>query len=273
MARSAESSLTAGEHWREQLAGWAIPEHIAAAVTESPWAMPVGYFARRAQRYVDRPVGASYARAVAALDPPGSVLDVGAGAGAASLPLAARTTGLVAVDTNADMLAALRAQAGVAVRTVQGRWPDVAAGTPVADVVVCHHVFYNVPDLADFALALTAHARRRVVVELGERHPLVVLNPLWTVFHGLERPTGPTATDAVAVLREAGIDPREERWRRPPAPVAEDEDLVEMTRRRLCLPPERRDEVAEALRAQPAGGGDDLVTLWWEPQVRSRTTL
>jgi len=266
--------VTAAEHWRDQLAGWAIPDHIAAAARESPWAMPVGYFARRARRYVAQPVGASYARAAEALDPPGSVLDVGTGAGAASLPLAPLTTDLTAVDTNADMLEALREQAGVAVHTIEGRWPDVASGTPVADVVVCHHVFYNVSDLADFALALTAHARRRIVVELGERHPLVVLSPLWTLFHGLDRPAGPTATDAVAVLREAGINPREERWRRPPGAVdADDADLVEMTRRRLCLPPERRDEVAEALRAQPAGGGTDLVTLWWEPQVRSRTTL
>jgi SAM-dependent methyltransferase len=267
--------VTAEQHWREQLAAWAIPDHIAARATESPWAMPVGYFARRAQRYVERPVGASYARAVEALDPPGSVLDVGAGAGAASLPLAAAgaVTDLVAVDTNADMLEALRDRARVPVRTIEGRWPDVAGSTPVADVVVCHHVFYNVPDLADFALALTAHARRRVVVELGERHPLVVLNPLWTLFHGLDRPTGPTAADAVAVLRDAGLDPRREPWRRPPSPVTDDEDLVEMTRRRLCLPPERRDEVAEALRAQQPGGGLDLVTLWWEPQVRSRTTL
>ena len=53
------------------------------------------------------PGGASYDRERAALDPPGSVLDVGAGAGAACLPLASRTTALTAVDTDDGMLTRL----------------------------------------------------------------------------------------------------------------------------------------------------------------------
>jgi len=199
----------AGRNWRDQLAGWAIPAHLTAAVDESPWVLPVDHFLRRALRYAAHPVGSSYGRAVEALQAPGSVLDVGAGAGAASLPLlrTGRVTELTAVDTDAGMLDALREHATVPTRVITGRWPDVAATTPSADVVVCHHVFYNVPDLGEFARALTAHARRRVVVELTESHPMVVLNPLWLRFHGLVRPAGPTAADAVAVLREEGIVP------------------------------------------------------------------
>lgn len=255
----------AERYWRERLAEWAIPASITDAVTESPWTFPVEEFARRALRYAEHPVGASYARAVEALREPGTVLDVGAGAGAASLPVlgTGRVTALTAVDTSAEMLDVLRDNASVPVRTVVGRWPDVAPQTPVADVVLCHHVFYNVAGLAGFAAALTAHARRRVVVELTDEHPMVVLNPLWTVLHGLARPTRPTAADAVAVLREAGIAPGEQRWDDPdPAPPLTDA-AVESTRRRLCLPPDRRADVEAALRAYPPRRLR-RCTLWWD---------
>jgi hypothetical protein len=142
----------------------------------------------------------------------------------------------------------------------------------VADVVVCHHVFYNVAPLDAFAAALTDHARRRVVVELTATHPLRTLNPLWKRLHDLDRPDGPTADDAAAVLREIGIDPHVERWRRGPRPPYPSlADLVAITRRRLCLPPERDDEVAAALIEfgvdpdHPRDlSADEVVTLWWD---------
>jgi hypothetical protein len=115
-------------------------------------------------------------------------------------------------------------------------------------VVVCHHVLYNVPDLEPFAAALTDHARRRVVAELTDRHPLVGLAPLWRRFHGLERPAGPTADDAAAALRALGLDLERQDWEAD-ARLGFDrlEDLVAFTRRRLCLPADRDAEVAEAL--------------------------
>src|SRR5205823_11400703 len=96
-------------------------------------------------------------------------------------------------------------RAGVAVRTIAGTWPDAAPDTPVADVVACNHVVYNAPDLAGFALALTEHARARVIVELTRSHPQSSLNDLWLHFHGLRRPDRPTVDNAIEVLREAGL--------------------------------------------------------------------
>ena len=90
--------------WRRDLAAWAIPEEITAAVAESPWVLPRQVFARRADRVRAAPSGPSFQRAWAALDPPGSVLDVGSGAGAACLPLLPRAAYLTAVDADADML-------------------------------------------------------------------------------------------------------------------------------------------------------------------------
>lgn len=264
------------DRWRTDLAAWAIPEHITAAVTDSPWVLPRAVFARRADRLSAAPTGPSFERAFAALEPPGSVLDIGSGAGAASLPLLPRCTTLTAVDSELDMLDLLAQRAagsGVPLRLIAGRWPDVAAEAGVSDVVTCHHVTYNAPEIEPFLAALTAAARRIVVVEMTAAHPLAMLNLLWLRFHGLVRPDGPTADDLLAILAALGVSADSQRWQRPGGRDYESfAELVDVTRRRLCLPPDRAGEVAEALaglgveRDQPtelASSGRDVVTMWW----------
>src|SRR5262249_44174059 len=148
-----------------------------------------------------------------------------------------------AVDTSEAMLDELKQQAaglGLTPTIVAGRWPDVANLVAPADVVVCHHVAYNVPDLDTFAREVDTHARRRVVLELTALHPLVPLNPLWRMMHGLDRPAGPSAQDAAAVLREAGLRPVvEPSPREPRGEYPSFAELIAVTRRRVCLPPER----------------------------------
>src|SRR6266511_2573718 len=66
----------------------------------------------------------------------GTVLDVGAGGGAASLPLAGAARRIVAVDESEGMTEAFlaaAAEAGVEAAAVLGRWPDVAAKVDPAD--------------------------------------------------------------------------------------------------------------------------------------------
>jgi SAM-dependent methyltransferase len=263
--------------WRSDLAAWAIPAHITAAVSESPWVLPRQVFARRADRVAASPSGPSFSREWAALDPPGTVLDVGSGAGAASLPLLARSTGLTAVDSDAEMLAMLgerAAAAGVAARLIRGQWPEVAAEAGVCDLVACHHVTYNVQEIAQFLAALTAAARRKVVLEMTATHPLVSLNELWLRFHGLRRPDGPTADDLLAILAGLGIVAGHERWKRPGGADYESfAELADITRRRLCLPPERAADVAAALTESGVDpdhpidlgtSGREVVTIWWD---------
>ena len=264
------------DHWRDELAAWAIPEHITASVSESPWVLPRQVFARRADRLAAAPAGLSYRRAWRALDPPGSVLDVGSGAGAACIPLLPRTTALTAVDADKEMLELLASRASALagrVRLVQGQWPDVAREAAPADLVTCFNVVYNVPDLLPFLAALTASARRLVVLEMTAEHPLVSMNDLWLRFHGLRRPDGPTADDLLRILAAMGTTAGYERWQQDSGPdYASFAELVEVTRRRLCLPPERTPEVARALEEsdldpeRPADLGTnrrDVVTIWW----------
>jgi hypothetical protein len=256
----------AADRWAAELAAWAIPDEILAAAPESPWGFPPALFqAPEADVGADTP---SRRRALEALPHGGVVLDVGAGGGAASLPLCPPAGRLVAVDESAGMLESLAVRAaelGVGHEEVQGRWPDVAPTVPVADVVVCHHVFYNVPDLAAFALALTDHARRRVVAELTASHPLTAQAGLWRHFHGIDRPEGPTADDAVAVLREAGLDVATERFLVPPRPSPDRAEWVAFVRRRLCLQPDRDAELDALLPTDDALlRPREAVALWWD---------
>jgi SAM-dependent methyltransferase len=263
----AQATTVAERRWADQLAGWAIPPGVLAAAPEPPLWFDPAVFARAAEDAMERRTPSQRA-ALAALPGRGSVLDVGCGAGAAGLPLAARAGWLVGVDESADMLAAFAERAdelGVAHREVAGRWPDVAASVPPADVVLCHHVFYNVADLRPFALDLTDHARRRVVVELTERHPLAWMAPLWRALHGLDRPDGPTADDAVTVLRGLSLVVAAQRWSKPLHwPEADPTELVAFVRRRLCLPASRDADITAALDHHPPPATRAVVTLWWD---------
>ena len=263
----------AAQAWREALASWAIPQDILDQAPEDPWHFPVELFASRADAAREE-ITESNRRALEALPVGGAVLDVGCGAGAAALALVPKAGRLIGVDQSEEMLAEFLKRAtaaGVSAQAVQGRWPDASEKTPVAEVVVCHHVLYNVPDLPAFAIALTSHARRRVVVEITAIHPQSNLNELWLRFHGLVRPTEPTADDAVAVLREVGLEPRRGQWtavRR--GGFSRREDLVAWVRRMLCLPAERDPDVDAALGEHVVEVGGRImlpdrpvVTLWW----------
>ena len=256
--------MTAARRWAAELAAWRIDPEILASVRESPYGFPPAVFAAG---QTDEPSPLDLL-ARPAIRPGATVLDVGAGAGASSLHLVPEGGSLHAVDSQPSMLRALEddaARRGVTVTTYDGQWPDVAHDVPVCDVVLCAHVLYNVPDPVPFVQALTAHARDLVVLELTERHPLVRLAPMWERVHHQPRPSGPTADLAVEVLREAGL-PEPERRDQEREPLRRTGELaetwVDFTRRQLCLPPERRDEVV-ALMAEFPARPRQVVGLAW----------
>lgn len=198
----------------------------------------------------------------------GSVLDVGCGGGRAAMSLVPPAERVIGVDQSPAMLAEFTraaTEASVWSATVEGRWPDVAVSTPVADVVVCHHVAYNVADIEPFLLALTAHARLAVVLVLPPRHPLSAWNHAWRHFWGLERPTEPTADGLADVLAGLGLDA--ERWDVPRPPLAKSTadttSRVPSTRRRLCLTEDRDDEIVAYLHAHEPQWSDTNVVFRW----------
>lgn len=256
--------------WRQALGEWAIPEAIVEAAPEAPWCFPPELFRWQPEEDVSSPVRPSRLRALEALPPGGSVMDIGVGGGASSLGLVPRAGLIIGVDENDAMLRSFEEAArtaGVGAQSVRGRWPEVAGEVGLADVVVCHHVFYNVAELEPFAAELTAHARVRVVVELTDRHPQSPLNPLWKVLHGIERPTDPTADDALAVLSAMGLQVGRAdvdvapRWRHVTP------EVVAFARRRLCLGADRDPEIA-ALLEEHGGQPQRVVALWWAGTAR-----
>ena len=216
--------MTAAGRWAEALQEWAIPEEILASAPEPPWGFPLQMFADSARRALAGGLTPTHQRVAEALPEGGALLDVGSGAGAASLPLAARAGRIVAVDQDAQML---RALAGLApdrasVELIEGRWPDVAGQAGDVDVVVCANVAYNVADLGPFIEALTRSAAHRVVLELSAVHPQSSLSPLWKHFWGACRPDRPTADDAETVVREVtGVTPSTQRWTSPMSSMGE----------------------------------------------------
>jgi SAM-dependent methyltransferase len=257
--------MSASARWAEDLAAWAIPDEILAQAPESPWIHPVRQFVV-AEAISDSP---SHARAREALPLRGSVLDVGCGGGRAAFAVTPPASLVIGVDHQQGMLDEFAAEAvrrGVDHRTHLGDWPDVAGDVGTADIVVCHHVAYNVADLVPFVVALDRHASRRVVMEIPVRHPLSNLSPLWRRFWDLDRPEGPTASDAFEVCRGAGVAVNLEEWAGPPGPAGDIsfDEQVRFTRIRLCLPAERDAEVAEALEQMESAPPRELATLWWD---------
>jgi SAM-dependent methyltransferase len=258
--------MEADGRWRAELAGWEIPPAILAQAPESPWGFPPELFAAPPDP-VDTP---SRDRALDVLPDAGSVLDVGCGGGAGGLALVPPAALVVGVDESDRMLAtfsAAAAERNVDHRAVLGRWPDVAAEAGICDIVVCHHVLYNVADLEPFVHALDAAAGRRVVVELTATHPMTTSAPLWRHFHDLDRPDGPSADLAVEVIVGLGYDARVERWARPTRDVPR-EVYVRMNRRRLCLPAGAEPEIDRVMG--PTDLPRDVVTIWWDRDATSR---
>lgn len=267
MGRSGE----ANERWAQMLASWAIPDELVRAAPAPPYFFDPQVFIAAADEALERPGDTpSDAAARAALPDGGTVLDVACGAGAASLRL--RPARLVGVDPSAPLLDAFTARAtrlGIDAAPIEGSWPEMSPQTPVVDVVVCHHVAYNVPDLRSFAAALDRHARRRVVIELTAAHPMAWMAPYWEALHGLEQPDRPVADDAVAVIEELGLHVDRQRWNRPYQMVGEtgDESVARIARR-LCLPPSRHDELRQVLSSSPPPPEREVVTLSWRPGPR-----
>ena len=247
------------------MADWAIPAEILDGASHQPFVFTPEIFA--APEPGTFGLSLSNRRAAEAVGDGGSVLDVGCGGGAAAFAVAPPATEVIGTDRQTDMLelfATAARRRGIAVQVHAGSWPEVAGAVPVADVVVCHNVLFNVTDIVPFVAALDAHARRRVVIEITPKHPQDRRRMLWRHFWNLDRPHEPTATTAVEVIAEAGLDPVVEESLLPEDRRASKRSELEPAQwcRNLCLPPEREAEVAAQIADVPFPR--ERVTIWWD---------
>ena len=210
--------------------------------------------------------------------PGGSVLDIGAGTGRASLPLALAGHPVTAVEPSETMLSGLAdAILGLPVTVVEGRWPASTDLVGIHRVAMCAHVVFDVADVGPFLTAMNERAAAGVVIEMTDRHPWVHLGPYYQALHSLERPLGPGWEDLMSVVKEViGIDPSVEHWQRPTDLWFESVDeILELYAKRLLIGPDRWTELRAMLEpALVSGPGGfqvgtesrDLVTIWWVNQ-------
>lgn len=255
--------MNAADRWRAALEEWAVPEAILASAPESPWIHPPALF--------DVPsiieASPSHDRAREAVPAGGSVLDVGCGGGIAAFALTPPAAHVIGVDHQIEMLSMFRANAlerGVTVETIEGFWPAVAPRTAPADVVTSHHVVYNVADVGPFLAELNDHAAVRVVLEMPNQHPVANLSSAWRHFWDLERPTGPTPHDLLAVLSDLGIDANMASFEGTMRAETDLDQAAHFTRIRLCLPATSEAEVRDFLEVNPPPKTRSLTTIWWD---------
>lgn len=254
---------SAVDKWRSDLESWAIPQEILAQAEVPPWFHPAALFALP-EKIWDSP---SHQRAREAMPMGGTVLDIGCGGGIAAFAIAPPAAHVIGVDHQSEMLAMFAANAaerGLQCDVIEGFWPAVADKVPVADVVTAHHVVYNVGDIKPFIEALNSHATKRVVIELPLVHPMTPRSNGWKYFWNLDRPTSPTADDFFKLLEEMGIQAKIEKFEGRILLDEGEDDRVEYTRMRLCLPKSRRDEIVEFLKTDPSPTSRQLAVIWWD---------
>ncbi len=237
-----------GRRWSDQLLAWAIPTEIAAQAPASPWTFDPKMFLPDLEGGYS-PSHLALLDLIAGIDRP-LVMDVGAGAGNAVLPVGDRIDQLLAIDQSAEMLQTLSQVAtgfpNVRLATRLGNFMELAGELPIADVVTCHHMVYNEADMPLLLQLLIEHARVGVVLELTLHHPHYSLGLLWERFWGVRRPSGPSAADVIEVLYAMGHRPTVSIYEGPRR-IQDPTVKVNSILQRLCLGAERSAEVVSAI--------------------------
>jgi len=245
--------VSAADDWRRQLEAWALPDELLATAEESPYGWSQDLWKRRSAVAASTQPPATVEIVGELMPQHGTLLDIGVGRGRASLPIAEEGRHrLIGVDESLEMLTGFTEDArrrSMHVEVFEGRWPDIAAEVPVADVAMAANVAYNVADIVPFIRAMTDHARAAAVLEITDQHPWAHLGPLYREVHGLDRPTGPTTDDLVAVIVEmTGNEPVVHRWERDGHVWYESwDELLDSYGRRLVVPRARRAELRPIL--------------------------
>lgn len=233
-----------------------------------------------------------FARMAAALDPArdplvralagglrkgDTALDVGAGAGRYTLPLAALAAHVTAVEPSAGMRASLEAalaERGIGNVTVMpGAWEDMDVGPH--DVVLCAHVLYFVPDVVPYIEKLDAAARRACYVYLRVDGRETALLPLWQELFAKPFPSEPGFADLYPLLLSLGIRANVRLTMEGAGGYADLDEALGQARQQLGIGPDRHEQDARIRQflgehlVQQGGvlrfpSRSQSAIVWWE---------
>ena len=255
--------MISSEKWKSDLEAWSIPKEIIDKAPESPWIHPPSLF--QIPKLID--LTPSHQKAFEVLPVNGSILDIGCGGGIAAFAMGKKAGLVIGVDHQVEMLEMFSENAKerhIDSKVYEGFWPEIESKVEVADIAVAHHVVYNVQEIVPFIKAMNSHARKRVVIEMPQHHPLSNLSEAWKFFWNLDRPVNPTPQDFVDVLSELGINAHVQLWDGQSRQERNMDDAVRFTRIRLCLPASREAEVRQFLENYPPSEIRPLATIWWD---------
>jgi SAM-dependent methyltransferase len=199
-----------------------------------------------------------------------SWLDIGAGGGRYTLPLALAVREVIAVDPSPGMLNVLRE--GMVehdipnVRVVEGRWPAAADPTVQADVSFIAHVGYDVEQIGPFLDAMERSARRLCVAMLFWRRPTWAMDRLWPAVHGVERALLPAMREMVTLLMARGRPVQIQIVETPPNAVESVDHALGMARHQTWVRPgSAADQRLEAAIRERLTERDGRLSFEWTP--------
>jgi 2-polyprenyl-3-methyl-5-hydroxy-6-metoxy-1,4-benzoquinol methylase len=212
-------------------------------------------------------------------EPASRVIDIGAGGGRITIPLARRVRDMVAVEPSPAMREVLAAEAeasGVTnLEIVPSSW-DEAEVAP-ADLVYAANVTYGILDIEPFLRKLDAKAMRAGALVAFADPPQHIVAPFWRAVYGEERLRLPCRAELLAVLRELGADPRTiDLPPQEPRPLGTPAEAFEELRRRLFIgrghPLESRlSDAIERLTVERDGllwstdaRSNERSVIWWD---------
>jgi SAM-dependent methyltransferase len=174
--------------------------------TADYWARRAGGFAAFSREAHPDPF---LEKVLAHVDGRSTVLDVGAGAGRHSVPLARVVRRVFAVEPSAALASHLREWAheeGLGnIEVIEGAWPDV--DVPTCDVAICSHVLYPLAEIEPFLRKLDDSVQRYCFLWLHDEQTALESLGLWERFYGEPRACQPTFRDVVPVLWQMGLRP------------------------------------------------------------------
>jgi hypothetical protein len=132
-----------------------------------------------------------------------TLIDVGAGAGRHSVPLAEGLEWVTAVEPSEGMRALIPPRDNMTV--VASTWEDATVAP--ADLLICCHVMYGVGEPVSFIAKMQRAARERIFImmrELPMAHPAAVIRERLL---GVDDPRMPRFSDLFMVLIHMGIAP------------------------------------------------------------------
>ena len=208
-------------------------------------------------------------------------LDIGAGGGRYTLPLALLAGEIIAVDPSEGMRGVLAKGMGehgiTNIRIVSARWPMESA--PTADVALMANIGHDIEDIGPFLDAMETAARRLCVAVMVDPAPPYLAEPFWPPIHGEARVPLPALSEFLVLLlaRRRLFEVR--LLERPPATYAEPDGPLPWLYQQLFVEPhtDKGRQLAALVRAAMTARGDRWALSWdpaplgivaWRPRGR-----